>query len=177
MIEFYLAWFCFTAFIALLVALAMIDNKFYILPNKLVFALAILGIAFHFLTNWELLRLEDSIYGALAGAGLLLVIRAGGNYFLKTEDSVGLGDVKLMGAVGLWLGFPDIMLVFMLGGVLGVIHGAIIKYILTQKAKKQTEQNIEVPKLSHVNIPAGVGLAIATIVIFFYVYGYWWNNV
>ncbi len=175
MIEFYLAWSCFILFIILLIALAFIDNKFYILPNRLVLPLAILGILFHFFTNWELLSLKETIYGMLAGFGLLFVIRIAGNYFLKLEDSVGLGDVKLMGAVGLWLGLPNVMLVFILGGVIGVLHGTILKYNLSQKAK--LDKKVKVPKLSHINIPAGVGLCIATLVVFFYTYGDWWNKV
>ncbi len=175
MILFYLSIVACVVCILLLIALAVTDHRFYILPNEMVLGLAVSALTFHISTDWIFISIEDAILGFIAGMGLLLVVRMAGNYFLKTEDSVGLGDIKLMGAVGIWLGFPNVMMVFILGGGLGILHGVILRYSLLLVARKNNE--IKVPKLAMVNIPAGVGLSIATIAVFFYVFGKWWEYV
>jgi leader peptidase (prepilin peptidase)/N-methyltransferase len=113
-----------TVFLTVLVlgALAWIDLRTRLLPNVLVAAFAMLGFIFQTVTLFEHESIQGMAMGALIGGGSLYLIRIVGNYYYKT-DTLGLGDVKLMAAAGLWLGSYDILIALTLGALAGVIHG------------------------------------------------------
>ena len=52
-------------------------------------------------------------------------------------DTLGLGDVKLMAAAGLWLGLEGVVVSLIIGATAGAVHGVIywvyLKYIKKQK--------------------------------------------
>ncbi len=109
---------------AISIALALIDLDTRRLPNVLVLpAYAVGGLL---LTTVAALRGD---WGALATAGLGLVIW-GGLYFalaLAWPGGMGFGDVKLAGALGLFLGFlgwptlgVGIVAGFLAGGIFGI---------------------------------------------------------
>ena len=152
MIEVLLAIICIAA-IALLTILTYIDLRDRLLPNIYVFPFALLGIAFHALTEFRLCTPENMALGALAGAGTLLLIRTAANAYYK-KDTLGLGDVKLMGAAGLWLGLDHIFLALAIGAGLGVIHGLAYAFVKKQKT------------LSTLSIPAGPGFIGGIIMVF-----------
>src|ERR1700722_5032138 len=93
-----------------LMGISMKDFKDGIIPNILLVALAGLGFlrfgGAHWLTS------------------LLLGIVAYGLYklypFLKGQDGIGLGDVKMMAASGLWLEPLQIPLFLILSGGIGI---------------------------------------------------------
>jgi leader peptidase (prepilin peptidase)/N-methyltransferase len=97
-----------------LLALALIDRRHGILPDALTLPLLLGGLAF----NW---RLEgalpaDSAIGAAAGyAGFALVRALYGR--LREREGLGLGDVKLLGAAGAWLGWAALPAVVGLAAV------------------------------------------------------------
>lgn len=99
----------------LLIALAALDLKHFWLPNRLVLALALAGAAGAATELAPLLI--DRVIGAVAGyAGLgfiTLAYRA-----LRKRDGLGGGDPKLLGAIGLTLGWKA--LPFILLGASGV---------------------------------------------------------
>jgi len=133
----------------ILVTLSIIDLKTWLLPDPLNLALAITGIFFHLVTHFEILPPQELIFGALVGAGLLYIIRMGGNAYYK-QESLGLGDVKLLGAAGLWLGLEGTIIAIVLGAAAGVIHGLILAGVIAHKNK--TSYSIQ--KLM---LPAGPG--------------------
>lgn len=135
----------------LLVMLAVIDLRSWLLPDRLVFPLAVLGPAFHLMTGFDFLLMGpmDMLAGGAAGFLMLFSIRGIASYLLK-RDALGLGDVKLMGAAGLWLGYEGLLLSLTLGGAAGVIHGAGI--VLAQKIRTGRK-----PDLNRLMIPAGPG--------------------
>ena len=128
----------------LLSILVRIDFKERLLPNKFVFPFAALGIAFHALLSFQILSLQDVIIGGVLGYGLLWLVRALGSWYYK-QEALGLGDVKLMGAAGLWLGAENLMLALTIGASLSIVHG--ILYAIYQKKS-----------LRRLEIPAGPGL-------------------
>lgn len=140
----------FAAFLAIIIAfmllviLIKIDFRERLLPNKYVFPFAALGILFHALLSFQLLSVETVLFGGALGYGLLWLIRALGSWYYK-QEALGLGDVKLMGAAGLWLGVEDLMLALTIGASLSIVHG-VIYAILKKKSLKRLE------------IPAGPGL-------------------
>ncbi len=137
--------------------LFIIDLKTRLLPNKYVAQFLFLGIAFHILTGFYYTTPPNMVISALLSGGILLLIRTVGNRIYKT-DTLGLGDVKLMGAAGIWLGTDFIFLAISLGAIMGIFHGiAYVAYI-----KLTTGQSINFSKLS---IPAGPGFIIGIIII------------
>lgn len=106
-------------FSALLVA-SVIDWREYIIPNILNLAILVLGLIrlVTDLENW-LFYLIGLV--AVSLVFLLLHILTGGN-------GLGMGDVKLVGAAGLLLGWPKMILAVLLGSLAGaLIHSARMK--------------------------------------------------
>jgi leader peptidase (prepilin peptidase)/N-methyltransferase len=154
---------------ALLLALAYRDLKDYILPNRLNAALALTYLSFHITTRWALVQPVDILIGGIAGGGFLLVIRFISEKFYK-QDSLGLGDVKMMAAAGLGLGYPNILLALSLGAFAGLFHGLYIAY----SAKKGNKSGVS---LGQVNVPAGFGLAIGIAAVTASQFGFEWFKI
>lgn len=102
-------------FAAALVALAAIDLEHRVLPNRIVAPLAVFGVvAGAVLATPELPGLL--IAGAGAFTALLVVA-------LVQPRGMGMGDVKLAGAAGLFLGLsivPALLLAFLAGSLVGL---------------------------------------------------------
>ena len=87
------------------------------IPNVSVMLMLIAAITSGFLIspmNWKW-----QIIAALLSFGLLFLIRETGNFLLK-QDTMGMGDIKLAGALGAWLGFSGFLLCLFLGSTLAV---------------------------------------------------------
>lgn len=141
-----------TAGIATLITLSIIDLRVWLLPNWLNLTLGILGIGFHISVGFSILQPADLMYGALLGAGSLYVVRFLGNWHYK-QDSLGLGDVKLLGAAGLWLGPEGTILAITLGAFSGLCHGIGIAIARAIKEKSK-------PNLKRLMLPAGPGFCV-----------------
>lgn len=129
----------------LLITLIVIDIKEWLLPNIYVFPFAVLGILFHVTTGFTLLDSSDLFLGFIAGGGTLLAIRTIANGIYKT-DTLGLGDVKLLAAAGLWLGLHGVILSLILGASAGLVHGVIYwAYLNFYKKKKTSFRRLKMP--------------------------------
>lgn len=140
----------------LLLALSLIDLKTRLLPDKLVFPFALLAPVFHAATGFSFLSPLAMIGGGLLCGGLLYAIRAMANRIYKT-DTLGLGDVKLMGAAGLWLGPEIVMLSLSAGAAAGLVHGVTVALYSALKNKEK-------PQFKGLKIPAGPGLAVGIVI-------------
>ncbi len=155
-ILFMIAFFSLLAAIILLGMLAVIDFKTMFLPNKYVFPFAGLAIVFHASLQFSVLDPLNIILGGIFGYGILWVIRYCGNRYYKME-SLGLGDVKLLGAAGLWLGLSHVTFAMTLGAIAGLIHGLIVAYIHSKKTG--------VFNIHRLKIPAGPGFIIGIVLV------------
>lgn len=102
-------------FVAALIALAAIDLDHRILPNKIVYPLAAWGVIATVLVDRDDL-LENLAAGAGAFAFLFIAV-------LAYPRGMGMGDVKLGGAMGLYLGLsviPALLVAFLSGSVVGL---------------------------------------------------------
>ncbi|QQG36112.1 MAG: prepilin peptidase [Micavibrio aeruginosavorus] len=158
----WIALLCLVAATALLLALSIIDLRTRLLPNILVLPLALLGIIFHISTKWHYLDPALVLLGGITGYGILFTIRAIANYVYK-QDALGLGDVKLLGAAGLWLGPQMVMLALSLGAFAGLVHGTGVALQIAWQEKKP-------PRFGGLKIPAGPGFAIGIILTAFYMF-------
>jgi len=153
---------CLSGALLTLLILSWIDLKAYLLPNAWVGLLAALGVAFHCINGFELITVHQMAYGGLCGFWTLYIIRAIGNWHYK-QDSLGLGDVKLLAAGGLWLGIEGVFFAITVGAFAGLIHGIIYAAALAIK----TKQPMNVRML---RIPAGPGFAVGLIMVGAYQY-------
>ncbi len=113
----------------LLVALSLIDLDCMRLPNPLVLSLAIVGLLAQLpgLAGFPLAglpTLSGALQGAVVGAGTLGAFALLGKLWLK-RDAMGMGDIKLMGALGLMLGWELILLDIVMAAVLATLYMAL----------------------------------------------------
>jgi len=154
---------CLISGFGVLIILSVIDLKIGLLPNIYNAALGVCGVLFHGLLGFALLSIGDMAMGALIGGGMLWSIRFVANR-LYNQDTLGLGDVKLLAASGIWLGPQGVLLAITVGALAGIVHsGGVIGY---KKIKAQ-----DTGQLSHFSIPAGPGFAAGIIAAV--VYQYW----
>ena len=102
-------------FVAALIALAAIDLDHRLLPNRIVYPLAAWGVVATLLVERPDLA-ENLVAGAGAFTFLFLAV-------LAYPRGMGMGDVKLAGVMGLYLGLsviPALLIAFLAGSVVGL---------------------------------------------------------
>lgn len=100
---------------SLLLVLAVIDWRTFEIPNGINLAIALLGLA-RLATAWD--ERATLLIGALAVSVPFFAL-----WWATGGAGLGLGDVKLMAAAGLFLGWPCALFALLVGSVLGsVIH-------------------------------------------------------
>lgn len=120
-----------------LIALAMlvisaVDLRLMLIPDELSGIIAVFGALFAFLDSRSFLGNYAVLFpafspfishflGGVIGFGILGLIT-----LLSRGRAMGMGDVKLAGAMGLVLGFPDIIFALTLGFFAGGIFGMIL---------------------------------------------------
>lgn len=147
---------CLIGAVMLLALLSYVDIKTRLLPNEMVLGFATLGIVFHLTTLSHHMDVQNVILGGIAGFSALYLIRALANK-IYGQDALGLGDVKLMGAAGLWLGPDSVMLAMSFGALAGLVHGFF-------EALRIARRDKEKPDFRNLQIPAGPGFAIGIII-------------
>lgn len=113
---------CFTiSFGWILLALALVDLRCYLLPDGLNLAVLLLGgvmVALFRQESWAW-----HLAGAATGFGLLWLAEI--TYLrLRGIQGLGRGDAKLLGAIGIWVGLtgiPPVLLIASLGAILAVL--------------------------------------------------------
>lgn len=131
-------------FSAMLVVLTITDLRERILPDKVnffgvgagllfsVFTQSIDGTALWIANRWfefpppvPVLSFVDSVLGAIVGSGLLWLV-AEGYFRLRGREGMGLGDVKMMAAVGAFLGLQRTLMTILAGSLLGSVIGSLL---------------------------------------------------
>ncbi len=98
--------------LAMMLLAACIDAKSRRIPNWLSFPLLIAGITNSFLPG-HLVTPMYSMLGLFAGFGLTFILFA--------MDAMGGGDVKLLSAVGAWVGPETVLLIFLIEAIIGMV--------------------------------------------------------
>ena len=116
-------WIIQSLLILALLYLAHIDWRTFRLPNAITFPLIILGIVFNAFSDLRFTTPNSACVGAFLAYGLLWALNTGYR-LLKNRDGIGMGDAKLLAALGAWLGLnalPSILLMASIAGILGGI--------------------------------------------------------
>ena len=122
------------ATVMLLIPLAAIDFRNYIIPNKILLVLLPVALASTVLqiVSPEQIRLfygttspYSPLLGAVSASGILLLIALLGFYLHGREEVMGMGDIKLLAILGAMCGMQRILLVLLsaviLAGVAAIV--------------------------------------------------------
>lgn len=134
----------------MLLSAFIIDYKLQIIPNRLNMTMFEIGIILMFLAGIFNANIAiDMFFGMLAGAGIFLLITLIGG-LIAGKEAMGFGDVKLMGALGIFFGLTNIIAITLMSFLIGAILSIIL---LATKIKKTDEY-----------IPFGPFIVIATFI-------------
>jgi leader peptidase (prepilin peptidase)/N-methyltransferase len=128
----------------LMLAVAVVDLKSMIIPNRLVIFGIISGLLLGFLRgrpDW----LEMAL-GCVTGGGILLLVS------FVSRGGMGMGDVKLGAVLGIYLGWPWVLTAIFLAAFAGAVTGALL--IASRRGTRQLK------------IPFGPFLALGTVIGF-----------
>lgn len=125
------------AFLLLMLPVAVIDIKHYIIPDGFTLPFIVSGLLFSFLPG-EITPFQ-SIAGILLGGGSLYLIGWIGSAILKKGDAMGFGDVKLMAAAGAIFGAKFSLMSIIFGAFFGSVIG------LTLIALKKLDPDHHIP--------------------------------
>jgi leader peptidase (prepilin peptidase)/N-methyltransferase len=128
----------------LLLTLALLDWRHYWLPDALTLPLAFLGFT---LGLWATdVALADRIIGAAIGYGLLFAVELAYRA-LRGREGLGLGDAKLLGALGAWFGWQALPFILLIASA-----GGLAVMLVTGRARERTAR-----------VPLGTFLALAAL--------------
>ena len=132
----------FMLLIPMLIIAFMIDLKLQIIPNRLTLTIFETGLVFTFIktlliTGGGINIFIDSMVGMLVGGGIFLIITLIGGA-IAGKEAMGFGDVKLMGALGLFFGWLNMILI----SVMSFLFAAIVSIIILISRKKKFSEYI-----------------------------------
>jgi leader peptidase (prepilin peptidase)/N-methyltransferase len=111
------------------IAIAVIDARYFIIPNELSAAALALAVVYAGVTGSEPL---EAVGFALLRAILLALLFYGlreGYRRLRGRDGIGLGDVKLAGVAGAWLGLMAIPIAIEIAALSAIAVFALRHYV------------------------------------------------
>ncbi|MBU3616602.1 A24 family peptidase [Polynucleobacter sp. JS-Polo-80-F4] len=107
--------------IGALMYLAYVDLRTFRLPDVITLPLILSGLLVSGFSNQGLVSFQDSVIGAILGYTSLWLLNL--LYRLaQKQDGIGMGDAKLLAALGAWFGWyslPGVLLIASLSGLLG----------------------------------------------------------
>ena len=139
--------------VPLLLCALIIDFKKQIMPNRLNLLIFEIGLMFIFIYGFVNINLAlNLILGGLVGGGIFVLIALLGG-LIAGKEAMGFGDVKFIGAIGIFFGFSRIIAISLMSFLLGAIISIILMIFKTKKANEY--------------IPFGPFISIASIITIF----------
>lgn len=130
-----------------------VDLKEQIIPNRLNLLIFEIGLVLVFIYGFININISlNLLLGMLAGGGIFLIITLIGG-LIAGKEAMGMGDVKLMGALGLFFGLQNIVVI----SVLAFLIGAIVSIVIMIIKRKGTDTYI----------PFGPFIVIASVITIF----------
>ena len=121
-------WIIKALLILALVYLAYIDWRTFRLPNAITLPLIFLGLAFNWVSDLRLTSPTSALMGASLGYVSLWALNAAYR-LLKNRNGIGMGDAKLLAALGAWMGWSPLPSVLLIASVTGIMGGIVwLKY-------------------------------------------------
>jgi prepilin signal peptidase PulO-like enzyme (type II secretory pathway) len=137
-------WILGLVILVVLIFSAVFDLKYMILPDIATVILIIMALIIFFLNGFE----WKNIIAAVIASGFLWVL-----HLITKGRGMGMGDVKLAFFMGLFLGYPKIIVAMYGAFIIGALVGLVL--LITKKIKKKTQ------------IPFGPFLILGTLIAWF----------
>ena len=136
-----------------------VDFEHMIIPDRVSLGGIVAGLLFSALvpamqgapTWWA--GLKAAALGAAVGSGSLWAVAFIGRLIFR-KDAMGMGDIKLLGAIGAFLGWPAVLFTVLVSSLFGSIVGVTL--VLTRQKAMQSR------------IPYGPYLALAALIWIFW---------
>jgi leader peptidase (prepilin peptidase)/N-methyltransferase len=128
---------CVLAMTIALTASCVIDLQQKILPDYLTLIVFIIGIVLAIYDPIRLYGWQEPVYGFFAGLVGSWAFREA-VYRIKGVEAMGLGDVKLFGAVGVWVGIEGVVSAALLGSILTLLVIAV-RWVWTRQGSLKDE--------------------------------------
>lgn len=120
----------------MLLSAFVIDYKKQIIPNRLNLTMFEIGAIITFIYGFSNVAITiDMLLGMITGVVIFAIIALIGSLFYG-KDAMGLGDIKFIGALGLYVGFTNIITISMMAFLIGAICGI---FLIIFKQKKSDE--------------------------------------
>ena len=139
----------------ILLIIIFIDLRYFIIPDELNFSLIFLALIHNFFTDFHFSFIDNflqSVVGGFVGYSIIWLI-----IFLydklKNIEAMGMGDAKLMAALGLFFGWQSIPFILFFASIFGLI--SVLPSLLYKKKNLKTE------------IPFGPSIIYASALYFF----------
>lgn len=107
-------------FCCALITIIWIDLHHQIIPDMISLPGIILGFAFSFISTF--VTWQDSLIGLFAGGAIFYIISYS-YYFLRRQEGLGGGDIKLLAMLGAFLGWQSLLFIIFASSVTGTIAG------------------------------------------------------
>ncbi len=122
-------------FVGNLVVMSFIDSELRIIPDSLSLGVTgvVLLLVFVAPQIFGDLTWQGSVLGAVIGYSSFWLLSRG-YYFLRQEEGLGGGDVKLMALIGAALGFQGVVTATLVGSLLGSVYG-LYSLLMMRKSK------------------------------------------
>ncbi len=117
-------------FYSLLLVMSIIEIRNLVLPNQLTLLLLLLGLLVNL--NGIFVSFASSLFGVLVGF-LTLLIPFESFKLLRGVKAVGKGDMKLLAAIGAWVGYQQIAPVLLVASLSGLFW---VSFIMSQKSNR-----------------------------------------
>lgn len=139
----------------MLVSSFLIDLKYRIIPNRLNMTIFEIGLLFTFVYGINNISVaKDMLLGLVTGGGIFIIITLLGG-LIAGKEAMGLGDVKFMGAVGLYFGMSSIAEISLLAFFIAAVISIVV--LLTRLVRKNKDEYV----------PFGPFLVLATFFLIF----------
>lgn len=150
-------FFYFLFFVSVLIIITFIDIEHFLILDKITYPSMVIGLIVCLIRN----DLAGGVIGLLSGAGIIYgivvvsaIVLKMINHPCKDEGGMGLGDVKLAGVMGVFLGWKFVLVALFFACLFGSIIGLALIFL---GLKKRTDY-----------IPFGPHLAMGSLVVVFW---------
>ena len=144
-----------------LLAIFFIDIDFQIIPDAITLPGMVFGLALSWMPGG--IGIIDSLIGLLVGGGSLYLMAILGDLIFKKE-SMGGGDIKMTAMLGTFLGWQQMLFIFICSSVIGLIVSLVIMAF-----SKKIRQTRMVPFGPFLAVAAAVSMLYGRQIIDFYI--------
>jgi leader peptidase (prepilin peptidase)/N-methyltransferase len=110
-------------FLYTLIAMTFIDADTQLLPDDLTYPLLWAGLLINL--NGTFVPLRDAVIGAAVGYLALWIVNAAYKA-VRGREGMGYGDMKLLGALGAWLGWTMLPTIILMSSIVGALVGIVL---------------------------------------------------